>query len=183
MSTNDLIAAGTVAGAAFLGAAALFTWIELRRGARARETALLLELAFRWLDPWFAESLSQSDKETVDSLRSLLETVQAGNETDAESERWLLLTRAPNFLEQVGYLERRRSAIKIADVEGFWGSQVLRLWRLWEPSIPTLRNRSDTVLLEFETIATKVRRFRERRVKRERIRALLRSLLPGLPRG
>jgi hypothetical protein len=180
VSTNDLIAAGTIAGAVFLGFAAYFTWLELRRGARARETGLLLELAFRWTEREMTESMTANSAATRSSLRSLIE-----KKTLSASERddWLRLQRVPNFLEAVGYLERNRSAIHVRDAEGFWGSQIIDLWKLWEPTVyEVLRPKSDTALLNFESLSKKVIRYRARRLRREEIRNLLRAALPGLPK-
>lgn len=134
MLTDELVAWGTVAGAAFLGLAAGLGWIELRRGAQARETAVLLDLALRWLDPWVVDAIQASNRETSQTVRTLAETPVA-NRTPEEQEKWLLLQRLPNFLEAIGYLERDRSAIKVRDVEGFWGSQIAFVWDLWELSI------------------------------------------------
>ena len=132
------------------------------------------------MEPEMTESLTANTAATQNSLRSLLE-----KETLSTSERedWLRLQRLPNFLEAVGYLERNRSAIHVRDVEGFWGSAIIDVWKLWEPSIhDVLRPKSDTALLNFESLSKKVIRYRARRLRREEIRNLLRAALPGLPK-
>jgi hypothetical protein len=171
---------GTVAGAIFVGLGALAAFWEIRRGARARETALLLDLSFRWLEKPMVESMRANRKENQDSLKSLISTDPL-SKTDAK--RWVELQLVPNFLEAIGYLERNRSAIRVSDVEGFWGSQIMYVWRLWEPAVrDDLRDERPTVLFNLEMLARKVRRYRERRLRRERLRKLLRAALPGLPR-
>jgi hypothetical protein len=180
MSAEDITAWGTVAAAVFLALGALVAWIEIRRGAKARETALLLDLAFRWLDKPMVESMGATRQATRESVRSLVE-----KDVLSEDERttWNTLQRVPNFLEAVGYLEQHRAAIKVRDVEGFWGSQIIYVWCLWEPSVrDLLRPERKTAFLNLERLATKVDRYRKRRMRRERIRELLRALLPGLPR-
>ena len=123
--------------------------------------------------------MAANRKETQQSLGSLLETADL---SDEERARWVVLQRVPNFLEAIGYLEQHRSAIKVADVEGFWGSQIIFVWDLWESSVKeVLREESKTAFLNFEDLAEKVRRYRDRRIRRERLRELLRAVLPGLP--
>ena len=123
--------------------------------------------------------MAANRKETQQSLGSLLETADL---SDEERARWVVLQRVPNFLEAIGYLEQHRSAIKVADVEGFWGSQIIFIWNLWESSVKeVLREESKTAFLNFEDLAEKVRRYRDRRIRRERLRELLRAVLPGLP--
>jgi hypothetical protein len=180
VSAADITAWGTIAGAAFLGLGAVAAWLELRRGAQARETSLLLDLAFRWMEPQMVESLNANRAETQNSLRSLIEKETL---SDTEREKWLMLQYVPNFLEAVGYLEKKRSAISVRDVEGFWGSQIIFVWKLWEPTVQeVLRPTSDTALLSFEELSKKVIRYRERRLRREQIGRLLRAALPGLPK-
>jgi hypothetical protein len=180
VSTNDWIAVGTGAGAFFLGLAAFIGILELRRGARARETALLLDLSLRWSGTWLAESVQANASESAQSVRALAEKPRPERTTE-EREKWLLLLRVTNFLEAVGYLESQRSAIKIRDLERFWGTNITFVWETWEPSVThVLRSQqSPAALSHLESLATKVRRHRDRRERRERLRALLRALLPG----
>jgi hypothetical protein len=186
MATADISAVtawGTVAGAAFLGVGALAAWIELRRGARARETRILLDLVFRWLEQSMVQSMHAMRQESSDTVRSLIEKLESNTLSEEDAAKLTELQRVANFFETIGYLERNRSAITVRDMEGLWGTTIIRIWKLWEPSVTrVLRRDRRPVFLYLELLATKVDRYRERRLRRERLKELFRAALPGLPK-
>jgi hypothetical protein len=174
----QVTAYATVAGAAFLALAAAVAFVELRRAARARETEILLNIAWRWLDPTISESIAANLREEPDALRGLL--VKPHEElTDDERDKWRLLLPGVNFLEAIGYLEEDRDAIKLRDIEAFWGNSILQLWNRWEPAVVILRQQpkqGEGALATLERLAKRVRRQRERRIARSGLTEMLRGV-------
>jgi hypothetical protein len=161
----QVTAYATLADAAFLALAAAVAFLELRRAARARETEILLNIAWRWLDPTISESVAANLREEPEALRALL--VKPHEELTYDER------------EAIGYLEEDRNAIKLRDVEAFWGNSILQLWNRWEPAVVVLRQQpkqGEGALVTLERLANRVRRQRERRVARAGLKDMFRGL-------